>query len=79
VTSSSGARPKSVSSAPTLIIWGEKDIALGVDLIHGLERFVHAELLIERMRNTSHRVNEERPELVNRLLIDFLSASIPPV
>lgn len=60
-------------SAPTLIIWGEKDIALGNELTYGLERFIDAELRIERVPNTSHWVNEERPELVNRLLIEFLS------
>jgi pimeloyl-ACP methyl ester carboxylesterase len=59
--------------APTLLIWGENDIALGTELTYGLERFIDAELRIERVPNTSHWVNEERPELVNRLLIEFLS------
>jgi pimeloyl-ACP methyl ester carboxylesterase len=65
--------PRRSISAPTLVIWGEKDIALGIELTHGLDRLIDAELRIERIPNTSHWVNEERPELVNRLLIDFLS------
>jgi pimeloyl-ACP methyl ester carboxylesterase len=66
--------PKGSIRAPTLLIWGEKDIALGIDFTHGLERFIDGELRIERLPNASHWVNEERPELVNRLLIEFLSA-----
>jgi epoxide hydrolase 4 len=68
--------PKRSIRAPTLLIWGEKDIALGIELTHGLERFIDAELRVERVPNTSHWVNEERPELVNRLLIEFLSGKI---
>jgi pimeloyl-ACP methyl ester carboxylesterase len=68
--------PERSIRAPTLLIWGEKDIALGIELTHGLERFIDAELRVERVPNTSHWVNEERPELVNRLLIEFLSGKI---
>jgi len=68
--------PKRSIRAPTLLIWGEKDVALGIELTHGLERFIDAQLRVERVPNTSHWVNEERPELVNRLLIEFLSERI---
>ncbi|MGH7347706.1 MAG: alpha/beta fold hydrolase, partial [Candidatus Rokuibacteriota bacterium] len=38
----------------------------------GLERFV-PDLTIERIRDGSHWVVNEQPELVNRLIRDFLS------
>ena len=60
-------------SAPTLIIWGERDPALGVELLDGLERvapLVH----VHRIPNASHWVQNEVPDEVNRVLIEFLSA-----
>jgi pimeloyl-ACP methyl ester carboxylesterase len=58
--------------APTLLIWAEKDVALGTELTSDMERLFSDEFRIEYVPNTSHWVMEERPGLVNRLLIDFL-------
>ena len=59
---------------PTLVIWGERDRALGVELLDGLER-VARRLTIHRIPHASHWVQTEAAEEVNRVLIDFLSAS----
>lgn len=58
-------------SAPTLVIWGERDPALGLFLLEGLERFA-SDLTIRRIPDAGHWVHSEVPEKVNPLLIDFL-------
>ena len=60
--------------APTLLIWAEDDVALGKELTDDMEGLFASEFRIEYVRNTSHWVMEERPEVVNRLLLDFLRA-----
>jgi pimeloyl-ACP methyl ester carboxylesterase len=61
-------------TAPTLIIWGERDRHLGAELaqphaadVPNLERVV-------RLPGASHWVAHDEPELVSRLLIEFFSA-----
>ena len=61
---------------PTLLIWATQDRALGVELTHGMARWVD-DLTLRYIPRTSHWVQQERPEVVNRLLLDFLSASEP--
>jgi epoxide hydrolase 4 len=56
---------------PTLVIWGERDHALLTGNLVGLERFV-PDLRIERVPDGSHWVVHEQPELVNRLIRDFV-------
>jgi pimeloyl-ACP methyl ester carboxylesterase len=58
-------------SAPTLLIWGEQDIALGIELTLGLERWVDR-LSIERLPDSGHFVQQEQPDKVNQLMLDFL-------
>ena len=59
---------------PTLVIWGEKDTALLVRNLEGLERFV-PELTVRRIANGSHWVVHEQPELVNAAIREFLGSS----
>jgi pimeloyl-ACP methyl ester carboxylesterase len=59
--------------APTLVIWGEQDPSLGTELTRGLERYVSGPLQVHPVPDSGHWVQQERPELVNRLLLDFLS------
>jgi pimeloyl-ACP methyl ester carboxylesterase len=61
-------------AAPTLVIWGERDRALGADLaepdahdVPNLERVVP-------LPNASHWVQHDEPEEVSRLLIEFFRA-----
>ena len=71
--SGSGARlaVSARSAAETLVIWGEKDPALVVELLEGLER-VASRVRVHRLPNASHWVQNEAPEEVNRVLIGFL-------
>jgi pimeloyl-ACP methyl ester carboxylesterase len=56
---------------PTRIIWGEEDVALGLPLLNGLDEHIPG-VDIQRVPNASHWVNEDAPERVNELIIDFL-------
>jgi pimeloyl-ACP methyl ester carboxylesterase len=58
--------------APTLVLWGERDPALGVELLNGLDRWV-SRLQIQRFPTAGHWVNQERPDDVTRALDAFLS------
>ncbi len=69
-----GERSRLTVSVPTLVIWGEKDRALLPGNLDGLHRFV-PDLTIRRIPDGSHWVVHEQPELVNRLIRDFLAAA----
>ena len=58
---------------PVTLIWGESDSCLGLELIDGTERFAPL-LNVHRVANAGHFVHQERPEVVNSLLIDALRA-----
>jgi pimeloyl-ACP methyl ester carboxylesterase len=65
-------RPSKPVAAPTLVIWGERDPALGIELLEGLEALVPG-VQIHRIPDASHWVQNEAPGEVNRALVDFLS------
>lgn len=56
---------------PTLLIWGENDMALGKELTYGTERFV-PDLRIRYIPDCGHFVHEEQPERVNQYMLEFL-------
>lgn len=71
-------------TAPTLVIWGEGDVALGRELTLGMEPLVTAPLQVKYIPLCGHWVQQEQPEVVNGHLLDFLAdlspaASDPPV
>lgn len=57
--------------APTLMIWGEQDFALGKELTYGTHHFV-PDLRIRYLPNCSHWVQQERASEVNAAILDFL-------
>lgn len=59
-------------TVPTLLIWGEKDQALGKDLTKGMEKYFTAGLKIEYLPEASHWVMEEEPEKVTQAILEFL-------
>ena len=63
--------PSWVVQVPTLIIWGEKDHALVVNNLDGLESFI-PDLTIKRIPTASHWVVHEEPQLVNQHMREFL-------
>jgi pimeloyl-ACP methyl ester carboxylesterase len=57
----------------TLVIWGEADAALGVELLDGTEAHVR-DLTVRRLPKVSHWVQQEAPEKVNAILMAWLPA-----
>jgi epoxide hydrolase 4 len=57
--------------AETLVIWGELDPALGIELLDGLDE-VAPRVCIHRIPNSSHWVQNEAPAEVNLTLVNFL-------
>ncbi len=62
----------SVLQVPTLMIWGENDLALDKSLTYGTEAYVK-DLQIKYIPNCSHWVQQEQPELVNQYMHEFLA------
>lgn len=60
--------------APTMIIWGEADAYMDPVLLERSAATVTGPLRIERLPGVSHWVQQEVPERVNALLVDFLSS-----
>ncbi len=58
--------------APTLLIWGEDDKALGKELTYGTEKYIDATFDVKYISNCSHWVQNDCPEAVNQYLLDFL-------
>jgi epoxide hydrolase 4 len=58
-------------SAPTLVIWGERDAYLGPELAEPDHDDVPNLDRVERLPDASHWVHHDEAERVNQLLIDF--------
>ncbi|MFX1599275.1 MAG: alpha/beta fold hydrolase [Promethearchaeota archaeon] len=56
---------------PTLIIWGEKDTALTIHNLEGLEEFI-SDLTIKQIPKGSHWVINEYPNKINSLIREFI-------
>ncbi len=63
-----------VLEVPTLMIWGEKDDALGKELTYGTEAYVR-DFQIKYIPNCSHWVQQEQPSLVNQYMREFLGVA----
>ncbi|MEO8997338.1 MAG: alpha/beta hydrolase, partial [Nitrosospira sp.] len=61
-------------NAETLVIWGELDPALGLELLDGLND-VAPHVRIYRIPDSSHWVQNEAPAEVNQALVDFLKGA----
>ena len=60
---------------PTLVIWGEKDIALTVKNLDGLEKYV-PELVVQRVPEGTHWVAQEKPAEVNTMIREFVDGKM---
>lgn len=56
---------------PTLMVWGEDDVALSIESTYGTEAYV-ANLTIRYLPRVSHWVQQEAPEVVNAMMSAFL-------
>jgi pimeloyl-ACP methyl ester carboxylesterase len=63
-------------AAPTMVIWGERDRALGSELAEPPARLV-PDLRMEWIPEATHWVQHDAPERVNALLVDFLRDDAP--
>ncbi len=66
-----------VIEVPTLMVWGERDFALGKETTYGTERWVR-ELQVRYLPAASHWVQQDAPETVNALLAAFLKGEPVP-
>jgi pimeloyl-ACP methyl ester carboxylesterase len=62
---------------PTLLLWGERDLALTVETTYGTEEYV-SDLTLRYLPNASHWVQQDAPELVNAMLEAWLSGRPVP-
>lgn len=65
-----GSRRDGTVEVPTLVLWGEQDPALGVELLDGLDEWVPS-LTVRRYPEASHWVQAERPADVTEQLLAF--------
>jgi epoxide hydrolase 4 len=63
-------------SAPTLVIWGERDRYLGPELAEPDHDDVPNLARVERLPDASHWVHHDEAERVNQLLIDFFAPAL---
>jgi len=71
-TANFGSDPGQMTvSVPTLVIWGEKDTALTIANLDGLDEYV-PQLTIKRVPGASHWVVHEKPAEVNRCIREFI-------
>jgi pimeloyl-ACP methyl ester carboxylesterase len=68
------AAPAPVIETPTLLIWGEEDTALGLELTEGYEPYV-TDFTLRRLPGVSHWVQQEAPERVNDALYAWMQAN----
>jgi epoxide hydrolase 4 len=61
-------------AADTLVIWGERDPALTTALLDGLET-VAPRVHVHRIADAGHWVQNEAPQEVNRILLDFFGGA----
>ncbi len=57
---------------PTLMVWGEQDTALGIELTEGYGPYV-ADFTLRRLPQVSHWVQQEAPDQVNAALLAWLA------
>jgi len=66
-----------VIETPTLMIWGEEDVALTRETTYGTDEFV-ADLTLRYLPRVSHWVQQEQPEVVNAMMWAFLMGDNVP-
>ncbi len=59
---------------PTLMVWGEQDTALGLELTEGYAPYV-ADFTLRRLPGVSHWVQQEAPDRVNAIIGEWLTAN----
>lgn len=60
---------------PTLMVWGEEDVAIDIRCTDGTEQWV-PQLELHRLPGVSHWVQQDAPEAVNAILADWLDRPV---
>ncbi len=66
-----------VIETPTLLVWGEDDVALTKETTYGTDEVVH-DLTVRYLPRVSHWVQQEAPEFVNPMMSAFLQGTPVP-
>lgn len=61
-------------TVPTMIVWGEADAYLGAELLERSMAKCAGPLRVERLPGVSHWIQQEVPQRVNDLLVDWLAS-----
>jgi pimeloyl-ACP methyl ester carboxylesterase len=61
-------------AAPTMVIWGEQDVALRKELTFGIKELFTGRFEIHYVPDSGHWVQQEKPELVSDYVLKFLTA-----
>jgi len=64
-------------TAPTLLVWGEQDVALGNELTLGMEPLFAGPFEVKYVPFSGHWVQQEQAAVVNGYLLDFLGDLAP--
>jgi pimeloyl-ACP methyl ester carboxylesterase len=68
---------RTILEVPTLMIWGEKDTALGKELTYGTDKLVR-DFTLRYLPDASHWVQQEAPETVNAMIEAWLGGRAVP-
>ncbi len=58
---------------PTLMIWGENDSFLGIEMTENTQKSVEAPFLLKLIPGCGHWVQQEAPDEVNQIMYEFLN------
>lgn len=61
-------------SVPTMIVWGEEDAYLGMELLDRSVEKCAGPVRVERVPGVGHWIQQQAPERVNALLLDWLAS-----
>jgi len=67
------ASPRPIE-VPAMMIQGRTDGCIGAELTEGMAAFFPRGLKIEIIDGAGHFVHQEKPEVANRLILDFLKS-----
>lgn len=57
---------------PTLVLWGEQDVAIAISVLDGTDAYV-PDLTVRRFPHASHWVQQDAPDAVNAALAEWLT------
>jgi pimeloyl-ACP methyl ester carboxylesterase len=62
-------------ASPTMVIWGEQDVALRKELTFGMKELFTGPFEIHYVSDSGHWVQQEKPAMVNDYVLKFLTAN----